>query len=98
MTTRLERRRRGEDVAPPPRPAPDPAEKVRLIEALGFTRSGSDHQPDCPYALDAGLRCICVPPAPVWHAPQDVLAHLGETWEDRRKRADQPRPIPAVER
>lgn len=56
----------------------DPAEKVRMIEAMGFTPMGSSHQPDCPYALDAGLVCICVPPATVWNAPDDVLKHRGE--------------------
>lgn len=73
-----------------------PADKVRMIEAMGFTRRSSSHQPDCPYALDAGNRCNCVPPAPEWGAPQDVLVHLGETYEKRRRRPRQR--IPAVER
>lgn len=74
----------------------DPVDKVRMIEAMGFTRRGSSHQPDCPYALDAGNRCNCVPPAPEWGAPQDVLVLLGETYEQRRDRPRQR--IPDVER
>lgn len=73
-----------------------PEEKVRLIEEMGFTRTGSSHQPDCPYAIDAGFKCNCVPPAPEWSAPNDVLEHLGETYEERRTRPR--KPIPAVER
>lgn len=72
------------------------AEKLALIEAMGFTRMGSDHQPDCPYARDPGFICNCVPPAPEWSAPNDVLEYLGETYEQRRARPR--KPIPAVER
>lgn len=64
-----------------------PAEKVRIIEAMGFVRTGSDHQPDCPYALAAGYRCNCVPPANEYAMPPDVARHLGQDWESRLARA-----------
>lgn len=71
-------------------------EKVAALDAMGFTPLGSDHQPDCPYALDPGLRCNCVPPATVWAQPHDVDVLRGETWEQRK--AAPRRRIPDVER
>jgi hypothetical protein len=72
------------------------ARKVAILTAMGFTPTGSSHQPDCPYTIDAGNKCNCVPPATMWAQPRDVDAHRGETYEERR---DAPRqPIPEVER
>lgn len=65
--------------------------KVEIITAMGFTPLGESHQPDCPYAHDAGLRCNCIPPATVWGQPRDVD-------ELRHEAAKKPRAIPEVER
>jgi hypothetical protein len=60
-----------------------PAEKVRIIEAMGFSRHGDEHTPDCPANPDDGLRCICVPDADHYAAPDDVVAFWGQTWDER---------------
>lgn len=74
--------------------------KVDMITAMGFTPIGSDHTDSCPYAIDSGLVCNCVPPSTMWAQPNDVDELRGETWEQRRERAvnGPPRRIPAVER
>jgi len=62
-----------------------PAEKVRIVEAMGFTRCGSDHQPDCPASLAPGeYRCQCVRPPDEYGLPPDVATHLGQDWETLR--------------
>lgn len=62
-----------------------PAEfKVELITAMGFQPTGSDHQWDCGYQFDPGIRCNCIPPATVWSQPCDVDVLRGETMEQRR--------------
>ena len=58
-------------------------EKVRLVEAMGFRPTGSDHQWDCGYQFDSGIRCNCYPPATVWSQPSDVDVLRGETLEQR---------------
>lgn len=74
--------------------------KVELIKAMGFQPIGSDHTADCPYAVDPGLICQCVPPATQWAQPRDVDELRGETWEQRREQATNgpARRIPAAER
>lgn len=72
--------------------------KLEVLAAMGFTRFGADHQEDCPYNIDAGYRCNCVPPTSSWSAPEDVQIELKETWADRLEQAKKPRPIYEVER
>lgn len=60
-----------------------PEEKVRIIEAMGFTPFRDSHQPECPKVWDRGLICNCVPPTTVWGPPTDVQVLRKETWEDR---------------
>lgn len=62
-----------------------PEQKVELLEAIGMSRTGSAHQPDC-YSY-SGNRCICIPPASTWSHPDGVDEFLGETWEDLQERA-----------
>lgn len=74
-----------------------PVGKLAIIEAMGFTRVGSDHQPDCPHAINAGYLCNCVAPADTFSMPIDVLAFLKQDYESRM--ADKrDRTIPEVER
>jgi hypothetical protein len=74
--------------------------KVDALKAMGFNPVGSDHTAECPYVLDSGYVCNCVPPATMWAQPKDVDELRGETWEQRRERAvnGPKRVIPAVER
>jgi hypothetical protein len=60
-----------------------PDVKVRLVEAMGFTPMGDDHDYDCIGGPGSGFRCNCVPPATVWNGPSDVDVFRKETWEDR---------------
>jgi hypothetical protein len=65
-------------------------QKVALVEAMGFTPMGSDHQDDCiRYTHGRGFRCNCVPPATVWNQPHDVNVYRKQTWEDRKALAHQ---------
>jgi len=75
-----------------------PLQKVALIEAMGFQRVGSDHQPDCAYAQDEGLVCACVPPADTYSMPDDVEKFLNQDWDSRLESAKSPRPISEAER
>lgn len=72
-------------------------QKIEIVKAMGFRPGGSDHQWDCGYQFDPGIRCNCVPPATTWSQPADVDVYLGETWEERRN-DKRDRSIPAVER
>lgn len=72
-------------------------QKVQLIEAMGFTPGGDDHQWDCGYRFDPGINCNCYPPATVWSQPHDVDVLRKETLEDRRN-DKRDRRIPACER
>ena len=79
----------------PLRPATDwknipPADKLAVVEAMGFTPVWEEHQPDCPHAAlfddddpddVLGLICVCVPPGTSFHPPRDVRVELGETRE-----------------
>lgn len=75
-----------------------PRRKLEILVAMGFVRQGDNHQSDCPYVLDSGYLCKCVPPPSWWHAPTDVQVFMRETWEDRLEAAKKPRPIYEVER
>ncbi len=66
-----------------------PWEKLRIVEAMGFTRVHSDHDPDCAALLGDGYRCGCVPPADKFSMPEDVAQHLKQDWDSRRARAEQ---------
>lgn len=66
----------------------DPGEKVRIIEAMGFSPSSSDHSPGCPAWTDEdgennGYLCQCAGEPTAWNAPRDVQEARGETWERR---------------
>lgn len=61
-----------------------PEEKVRLIEAMGFTPTYDEHTGDCPAQMDPrGVICICVPSTTFWTPPTDVVEHRHETWAER---------------
>ncbi len=65
-------------------------QKVALVNAMGFSPMGSDHQDDCPrYTHGSGFRCCCVPTATVWSQPSDVDVYRKETWDDRLALAKQ---------
>jgi hypothetical protein len=61
----------------------DPGEKVRIVEAMGFTRRSEDHTPDCAAGFDAGFRCNCVPDPDHYTVPTDVIALWHQTWDER---------------
>lgn len=65
----------------------DAAEKVRILQAMGFIRRGESHQPDCPAQFDRGLRCNCVPDSDHYMVPPDVQALWGQTYEERLAKA-----------
>lgn len=68
-----------------------PAEfKIKLLEAMGFTPMGDDHDDDCDRRkYGPGIRCNCVPPATWWNQPKDVDEFRRETWEHRLEKARQ---------
>jgi hypothetical protein len=66
-----------------------PADKVTLFKALGMSRVGSDHNSDCLAQGNSGIRCNCVPDAPMLTEPHDVVVFMKETWEDRLARAQE---------
>lgn len=74
------------------------AVKLELVKAMGFSRTWAEHTPECPYALDAGLRCNCVAPGTSFNPPRDVIEELGETREELRQRPAHLRRIPHDER
>jgi hypothetical protein len=64
--------------------------KIKLITAMGFSPTGSDHQDDCiRYTHGTGFRCGCVPPATWWNSPKDVQEFRKETWDDQLAKAKQ---------
>lgn len=75
-----------------------PTVKLELVEAMGFSRVWTEHQPECPYAIDAGMRCNCIPPGTSFHPPHDVVKELHETYEELRQRPKSLRRIPPIER
>jgi hypothetical protein len=74
----------------------EPADKIAALEAMGFTPIGSSHRYDCPYSIDAGNRCNCVPDPTMWSPPHDVLVYTNQTYDERRRAPREP--IPDVER
>lgn len=66
----------------------DAAEKVRIIQAMGFTPTGDDHDSGCAKLVNRGYICNCVPPATWWMQPSDVDVLRHETYEERRAKAD----------
>lgn len=61
-----------------------PAElKMAIIKAMGFRPMGEMHTRDCPAAMSSGIICQCVPGPTEWSPPNDVMVHMGETWEER---------------
>lgn len=75
-----------------------PLEKLAIVEAMGFSRSGSNHTRDCAYALDRGNRCTCVPPPDVFDMPDDVARYTHQDWASRLEAAKRTRPIFESER
>lgn len=65
-----------------------PEAKVELFKYLGMSRVGDSHDADCSAPHMGGIACQCVPPASTWQHPKDVEVFLGETWEERLKRAE----------
>lgn len=60
-----------------------PKLKLELIKAMGFTGMRELHHPDCPCVTSSGYVCNCVPDPTYYTAPEDVVRHNGETWEER---------------
>jgi hypothetical protein len=65
-------------------PGLPPKVKLALIKAMGFTRHRAAHQMSCASLQGSGYICTCVWPATTWSAPDDVLAHLGQTFAERK--------------
>lgn len=53
----------------------DPAEKIRIIRAMGFTPHQDPHDIGCPKVISSGYRCNCIPPPATWWPPRDVEAY-----------------------
>lgn len=66
-----------------------PDVKINLIQAMGFTAMGDDHDDDCVGRPGSGFVCNCVPPATWWNAPNDVDVYRKETWDDRVELANE---------
>jgi hypothetical protein len=67
-----------------------PAEKVAIVEAMGFVPMGASHTYDCPLTIGGpGFICNCVGEPTGWVGPKDAQEMRGETWEQRlAKRRD----------
>lgn len=70
-----------------------PGVKIQLLKAMGFRPSRTAHTGDCPKRTSSGYLCNCVPDPTVWLGPEDVIKHMGETWEERlaQRRAEKTR-------
>lgn len=67
--------------------AVSPADKLAIVEAMGFSPSQSNHTRDCPRTMGRGFVCCCIQPPPRFTPPRDVLAFMGESMDDRAARA-----------
>ncbi|MFE9412277.1 hypothetical protein ACFYN0_26315 [Streptomyces sp. NPDC006704] len=66
-----------------------PEQKLALLDAMGFTSHRPIHSINCVSIQGSGFICTCARPQTRWLAPDDVVAHMHETVEERRAETDE---------
>ncbi|WP_409238410.1 hypothetical protein [Streptomyces sp. PA5.6] len=66
-----------------------PEQKLALLDAMGFTSHRPIHSIGCTSLRGSGLSCTCARPQTHWLAPEDVVVHMHETFEERREETDE---------
>lgn len=66
-----------------------PEQKLAILKAMGFQARRPMHTIECTSIQGSGLICTCARPQTHWEAPEDVVVHMHETWEERRAETEE---------